>query len=332
MAVVKVNFANQELEVISIKHEKERWFLANSFARILQYANAPKAVSTFVSESNQKTYENFQAARLGQITSSIHPMSKFINRAGLFELIQGSKMPKAQEFRNWVNSDLLVKLSDTGEYCMQTDAPTAASEAMNVIHKVCNNGQEAPWQVELNEIKHVIRKKDDKIEELTVSLTEANGALILLSQNLSSALNMVNDARKDSEMARKDMSQLANRVVDVAQDVVVKPADPQLRHSLAVCDLGNDQYAFIRPQKRSLKRSLDRLLVDEQNIVFHSDYVPNAMNVLNKVKEAIPKEKFTARHNKITLLDNYSRKELVDVVSSALKQRQLALLNDKTYK
>nr|QGX02320.1 bro-d [Mamestra configurata nucleopolyhedrovirus A] len=302
MAVVNVNFGNQELEVVSVKDcNNQLWLLANPFARILQYANSRNAIAKFVSVNNQLQLHDLKAPRIEALASSIHPQSKFINRAGLFELIQGSKMPKAKEFRNWVNSDLLVKLSDTGEYRMPTDAPIAASEAMNVVHKVCNNGQEAPWQVELNEIKHVIRKKDDKIEELTVSLTKANGALILLSQNLSSALNMVNDARKDSEMARKDMSQLANRVVDVAQDVVVKPADPQLRHSLAVCDLGNDQFAFIRPQKRSLKRSLDRLLVDEQNIVFHSDYVPNAMNVLNKVKEAIPKEKFTARHNKITL-------------------------------
>lgn len=203
---------------------------------------------------------------------------------------------------------------------------------MNAIHVATNDGIEAPWKKDINVFENAIQKKDDKIEELTVSLTEANGALISLSQNLSSALNMVNEARKDSEMARQDMSQLANRVVDIAQDVVVKPADPQLRHSLTVCDLGNDQYAFIRPQKRSLKRSLDRLSVDEQNIVFQSEYVPNAMNVLNKVKEAIPKKKFTARHNKITLLDDFSRQDLVDVVSSALKQRQLALLNKKIYK
>ncbi|ACH88589.1 BRO-B [Helicoverpa armigera multiple nucleopolyhedrovirus] len=333
MAVVKVNFGNEELKVVSVRDSNDQlWLLANPFARILQYANAPKAISTYVGNNNQKYFEELQSSQAGQtyVTSSyVQTKSKFINRAGLFELIQGSKMPKAQEFRNWVNSDLLVKLSDTGEYRMQTDAPTAASEAMNVVHKVCNNGQEAPWQVEFDEIKHVIQKKDDKIEELTVSLTEANGALILLLQNLSSALNMVNEARKDSEKARQDMTQLANRVIDVAQDVVVKPADPQLRHSLAVCDLGNDQYAFIRPQKKSLKRSLDRLLVDEQNIVFHSDYVPNAMNLLNKVKEAIPKEKFTARHNKITLLDDFNREDLVDVVSSALKQRQLTLFNNK---
>lgn len=329
MVVVKVNFGNQKLEVVSVKDcNNQLWLLANPFARILQYVSAPNAIAKFVSNNNQRSFENIKSHHSDEtyVTSSyVQAKSKFINRAGLFELIQASKMPKAQEFKQWVNSDLLGKLSDTGEYRMQTDAPTSASEAMNVIHKICNNGQEASWREELNEFKHIIKTKDNKINELTLSLTETNGALLSLSQNLSSALNMVNEARQD-------MSQLANRMVDVAQDVVVNPADPQLRHSLAVCDLGNDQYAFIRPQKRSLKRSLDRLLVDEQNIVFHSDYVPNAMNVLNKVKEAIPKEKFTARHNKITLLDNYSRKELVDVVSSALKQRQLALLNDKTYK
>nr|QNH90835.1 bro-b [Mamestra configurata nucleopolyhedrovirus A] len=364
MAVVKVQFGTQDLEVVSLRDEEgQLWMLANPFARILEYSNAPKAISTNVTEKNQQNFENFRSAQVGQTSmtsssqhenfepfrvgmftsSSVQAKSKFINRAGLFELIQASKMPKAQEFRNWINSDLLVKLCDTGEYHMQTDAPADIAEGMNVIHSVTNDGKEAPWIKDCEFMKTAIEQKDRKIKDLTVALQESNqnlvittekltdtnnklvtfaNALVTANEGLINANNMLNDARKDT-------AELANRMADIAQDVIAKPANPQLLHSLAVCSMGGDQYAFVRPQKRSLKRSLDRLAVEERDIVYKSDYVPNGVNVLNKVKEALPKDKFTARHNKITLLNDMTKEELVDVISSTMTTRQLALAKKK---
>ncbi|QWO71651.1 BRO [Orgyia pseudotsugata single capsid nuclopolyhedrovirus] len=194
--------------------------LANPFARVLEYVNSRNAVAKFVGENNQKQYQEIKAPRFEALASSLHPQSKFINRAGLFELIQASRMPKAQEFKNWINSDLLPKLCDNGKYDMVIDAPADIAYGMNAVH----------------------------------------------------------------------------------------------------------QYAFLRPQRRNMKRSLDRLSVDSREIVFQSDYVPNAMNVLNKVKENLPKEKYTARHNKITLLEDLTRDDLVEAINSSLTQRQVAII------
>ncbi|AHH82683.1 BRO-B [Buzura suppressaria nucleopolyhedrovirus] len=38
------------------------------------------------------------------------------------------------------------------------------------------------------------------------------------------------------------------------------------------------------------------------------------MNVFNKVKENLPKDKYKARHNKITLLENLTRDQLIEAV------------------
>nr|QEE79911.1 bro-b [Mamestra configurata nucleopolyhedrovirus A] len=330
MAVVKVQFGTQDLEVVSLRDEKgQLWMLANPFAKILEYSVLNKAIWSHVSEPNKKNLEKLQPFQHGMVTSSLHPQSKFINRAGLFELIQASKMPKAQEFRNWINSDLLVKLCDTGEYHMQTDAPADIAEGMNAVHAATNDGKEALWIKDLSELKQIvalkdqiIAMKDEENKKLTVNLQEANQNLTVANQGLLQAFNIVNEARKET-------AQLANRMADIAQDVIAKPANPQLLHSLAVCSMGGDQYAFVRPQKRSLKRSLDRLAVEERDIVYKSDYVPNGVNVLNKVKEALPKDKFTARHNKITLLNDMTKEELVDVISSTMTTRQLALAKKK---
>ena len=226
---------------------------------------------------------------------------------------------------------------------MATDAPADIAAGMNAVHAATNDGAEAPWLKDLTELKQIIVKKDEMIavkneenKKLTVALQEsnqnlsvANAALISLSQNMSQALVMVNEARKDSEIARKETAQLANRMADIAQDIIAKPSNPELLHSLAVCALGGDQYAFVRPQKRSLKRSLDRLSVDDSQILFKSDYVPNSMNVLNKVKENLPKDKYKARHNKITLLENLTKENLVEAINSSLTQRQVAIIASK---
>nr|AFS51905.1 DekiORF27 [Dendrolimus kikuchii nucleopolyhedrovirus] len=132
------------------------------------------------------------------------------------------------------------------------------------------------------------------------------------------AFNAINEARRET-------AQLANRMADIARDVIAKPSDPRLCHSLAVCDIGDNEFAFVRPQKRSLQRSLKRL--GSSDVIFSSDYVPNSMNVLNKVKESIPRDKYRAKHNKIKLLQNYTKEQLMDVIDATMTERQIARLN-----
>ncbi|QBC76031.1 bro protein [Neophasia sp. alphabaculovirus] len=165
-----------------------------------------------------------------------------------------------------------------------------------------------------------IAAKNDENQRLTTALQAANLNLVEANRGLLTAFNIINEARRVT-------TQLANRMADIAQDVIAKPANPQLCHSLSVCDLGNDQYAFVCPQKRSLKQSLNRLSIGERDIVFRSDYVPNSMNVLNKVKESIPRNNFKAKHKKITLLKNYTKEQLMEVINSTMTKRQIARLN-----
>lgn len=347
----KFLYCNEELNVITQVDEfGEPWMVANPFATVLQYTRANYAIASHVSTVNVKTLEEFQSQENPAITSSLHPKTKFINRAGLFELIQSSRMPKAQEFKNWVNSDLLPKLCDNGEYNMAKDAPVDVALGMNAVHAVTNDGREAPWLKDMECLKTTIVEKDRKIEDLTVALQESNQKLVITTEKLTDANEKLTETNnklvtlatalvsanegliKANTMlndARVETAQLANRMADVAQDVIAKPSDPQLLHSLAVCSMGGDQYAFLRPQKRSLKRSLNRLSVDDSQILFKSDYVPNSMNVLNKVKENLPKDKFKARHNKITLLEDLTKEDLVEAINSSLTQRQVAIIANK---
>ncbi|ADD73818.1 BRO-I [Lymantria xylina nucleopolyhedrovirus] len=345
MALSKVNFVNGPLEVFTVQDDKqENWMAANPFAEVLKYSRPNKAIQQHVSAKNQKTLEEMRSHCSGALTSSLHPQTKFINTAGVFELIDASEMPAAKRFKQWNANNLLPTLCQEGEYSMSKDAPSDIAQGMNAIHVATNEGREAPWAKDLEFYKSALAKRDEALAEknkviaaksdenrrLTVALQDANQNLVEANKGLMSAFNIINAARVDSENARRETAQLANRMADIAQDVIAKPANPNLCHSLAVCDIGNNEFAFLRPQKRSLRRSLRRL--GSSDVIFSSDYVPNSMNVLNKVKETIPRDKFKAKHNKITLLENYTKEQLMDVIESTMTERQIARLNSSMRK
>ncbi|ABF50296.1 bro-b [Antheraea pernyi nucleopolyhedrovirus] len=334
MALSKIDFVNGPLEVFTVQDVgRENWMVANPFAETLKYSKPNKAIVQHVSKQNQKTLEELRSNRCGTIASSLHPQTKFINTAGVFELINASGMPAAKKFKQWNTNDLLPTLCQEGEYSMVVDAPPKIAEGMNAVHVATNEGQEAPWakdlefyKVSLAEKDKIIAIKTNENQQLATALQTANQNLMDANKNLMTAFTFVNEARKDSEAARRETAQLANRMADIAQDVIAKPSNPQLCHSLAVCELGNNEFAFLRPQKRSMRRSLRRL--GSSDVIFSSDYVPNSMNVLNKVKESIPRDKFKARHNKITLLENYTKEQLMDVINCTMTERQIARLGN----
>nr|AXE72157.1 baculovirus repeated ORF-d [Anticarsia gemmatalis multiple nucleopolyhedrovirus] len=330
MALSKVNFVNGTLEVFTVADDKrENWMVANPFAEALNYSRPNKAICEKVSKENVKTLEELRSHRNGAIASSLHPQTKFINTAGVFELINASEMPAAKKFKQWNANDLLPTLCKEGEYNMAVDAPAEIAEGMNAVHAAVNDGRKAPWIKDMDAYKQIIVEKNEKIETLTTMLVESNqqvvkfaNALVVANENLMTANNNLKVANNNLHEANQSLNHMANRMADIAQDVIAKPSDPQLLHSLAVCALGNDEYAFLRAQKRTLGRSLRRL--GSSDVVFSSDYVPNAMNVLNKVKEALPRDKFKAKHNKITLLENLTRDQLIEAVQSSMTERQIA--------
>ncbi|AJD09295.1 baculovirus repeated namegeneORF [Condylorrhiza vestigialis mutiple nucleopolyhedrovirus] len=124
--------------------------VANPFAEALNYNNCNKAIRNHVNEKNQKTLEELRSARSGPITSSLHSHTKFINTAGVFELINASEMPAAKKFKQWNVNDLLPTLCKKGEYNMALDAPAEIAEGMNAVHVAVTNGQQAPLMDVIN--------------------------------------------------------------------------------------------------------------------------------------------------------------------------------------
>jgi prophage antirepressor-like protein len=280
-------------------------FVAKDVASSLKYVNCKQAVivnvdgkykSTFEHESTPYTLASDGAAKQGD-PLYLHPHTVLITKEGVIQLIMKSKLPYAVELQAWLLEEVIPQVLCTGKY-----APAIAEESI---------------------LRNEIVAKTEENKQLATSLIEANGKIILFAGALVEANAGLLLANKNLHDANQTIGQMANRMADIAQDVIAKPSNPNLCHSLAVCALGGDQYAFLRPQKRNMKRSLDRLSVDNREIVFKREYVPNAINVLNKVKESLPRDKFKARHNKITLLEDLTKEDLVEAINSS---RQVAIL------
>ncbi|AXN77338.1 bro21 [Heliothis virescens ascovirus 3i] len=144
MALRTVTYAERVLEVLSVTDERdgETWLQANPFARALDYVNVSDAVARHVSSKNQRRYKELKTQYRGRV---IRARTKFINRAGMFELIMSSRMPRARKFQRWVFSDLLPKLCQNGQYDMRTEAPPMIVESMNVVRILTtNNDSERP--------------------------------------------------------------------------------------------------------------------------------------------------------------------------------------------
>ncbi|ACH69406.1 bro [Trichoplusia ni granulovirus LBIV-12] len=229
MDSTKLSFAGQDVMVYTLQSEGQKWFLANPFATILNYARSNKAVATHVSSQNQRLLcdltkhgadDVIRAHHCGALTSSLHPQTKFINQAGLFELIQGSKTPKAQEFRQWVSSDLLPKLCNTGVYDMQT-APVEQQQQMMAVHQVTNNGTNAAWSLEdyqknykelATKSKVMLLEKDNEIMVKTNELMSNKMQTMELQHNYERQIMEYKNAIKEMEMREL---RLQNAVADM---------------------------------------------------------------------------------------------------------------------
>jgi Protein of unknown function (DUF3627) len=128
----------------------------------------------------------------------------------------------------------------------------------------------------------------------------------------------------DLESVNIDENILGRYVTSLArlmQDVVVKPRNTKLLHAFAVCQLPCNRYAFLRTQVRSLRRSIKRLEKSEKFqpvVIYRREYVPNSINVLNKIKETLPKNMFIARNNKIQLVSDCDERKLFKILLSSL--------------
>ena len=135
-------------------------------------------------------------------------------------------------------------------------------------------------------------------------------------------------------IANRQVVDLANRLANIAEDVISKLQNHQLLHSLMLhkieknkrmnaADDEQKEFVFTRCQRRSLENSLKRLQKKNPNAmeVYRNGYMPNSVNILNCVKDALKESKinYKARSNIIQLIEHDSRIDETDTLVNIVK-------------
>lgn len=97
-------------EIRTVMVDNEPWFVGRDVAVALGYSKPENAISNHVCKED-KTLTLIQG---GCSTGSQKTM--IINESGIYALIFSSKLPKAQEFKHWVTSEVLPTIRKHGVY------------------------------------------------------------------------------------------------------------------------------------------------------------------------------------------------------------------------
>ncbi len=97
------------------------WFLSNDVTGILGYKNNSKALTDHTSGDDRKPlkYVDCNDSLLSKMWLGKDRKDKvFVNESGLYCLIFGSKLPKAQAFKFWVTREVLPSIRKNGGYIL----------------------------------------------------------------------------------------------------------------------------------------------------------------------------------------------------------------------
>lgn len=99
------------------------WFIAIDVARILAYKNCSRDINTHVAEKHRTriTLSKYQNGTLKNADVVIYDGRQnrkmiIIDEAGLYSLVLRSKLPRAEAFQEWVVSEVLPSIRNTGGY------------------------------------------------------------------------------------------------------------------------------------------------------------------------------------------------------------------------
>lgn len=110
-------------------------------------------------------------------------MMLFVNEDGLYDVILDSRKPEAKKFRKWVTSEVLPSIRKTGGYIAATNDMTDEEILAKAIILA----------------KSTIERREQRIRELEIDLTNKETALVEASCQISEMSNTIEDMRPKAD-------------------------------------------------------------------------------------------------------------------------------------
>lgn len=126
-------FENPEFGAIrTIVIDNEPWFVGIDVAKALGYSKVNDAIRTNTNK------EDTSIAGISDANNHTQQMI-VVNESGLYDMVFGSRLPKAKEFRHWVTSEILPSIRKNGGYIQNQEEMTPeqiVSNALIVANKI----------------------------------------------------------------------------------------------------------------------------------------------------------------------------------------------------
>ena len=124
------------------------------------------------------------------------------------------------------------------------------------------------------------------------------------------------------EMKEQLNVKLEEKVLNLCDKVTVMTLKDETKHVFQLYQnrTNPNKYIFIRPQSKYLHIAMKAINLEEHELLLEEDYVPNSMNILNRLKEKLKEQKikFKASNNKLEVDDA----NILDMVLDLLEEPQ----------
>ena len=123
-------------QVRIITKDGEPWFVGKEIAEKLGYSNSRKALADHVKDNHKNTVTIRDGITRG------NPNQVIIDEAGFYSLVLRSKLPQAEQFQEWVTSEVLPAIRKHKMYLTPETAKEAIEEPSVFLAKamlVANN-------------------------------------------------------------------------------------------------------------------------------------------------------------------------------------------------
>lgn len=128
-SIMYAHYIHNNFEIDVFPVDGNEYFRASKAAELLGYLSPKDTISQLISDENITIYKNLKKESKGEKNSpcaaygdfkvfekELHPDTKFINEAGLNELILSSNKPEAKKIKKWICCEVLPSIRRTGKY------------------------------------------------------------------------------------------------------------------------------------------------------------------------------------------------------------------------
>ena len=124
MSIIEKVFHYEENEISVIKCRGDIWFKPKQVAILLGYFDPGQSIRQNVDPEEKITLERLiekgGPKSASPLVSNFQGSTLYLNEAGLYSLIFGSKLESAKTFKQWITKDVLPSIQKTGSFSYDT--------------------------------------------------------------------------------------------------------------------------------------------------------------------------------------------------------------------